>query len=69
MDTKKRIEIELKPGSYASKDQLPVNENLNALLQNEYATRYLESIAIQLQYRAGLNQFSLERCRCYACMD
>jgi hypothetical protein len=44
MDMKKRIEIELKPGSYASKDQLPVSENLNALLQNEYATRYLESI-------------------------
>jgi hypothetical protein len=44
MDMKKRIEIELKPGSYASKDQLPVNENLKVLLRNEYATRYLESI-------------------------
>ena len=37
-----RIEVDLKPGSYANKDQLP--KNLSSLLQGEYAIRFLESI-------------------------
>ena len=37
-----RIEVSLRPGAYANKDQLP--KNLSSLLQGEYAIRFLESI-------------------------
>jgi len=41
-----RIEVDLKPGSYGNKELLATGPKLTALLQGEYAIRFLESIGV-----------------------